>query len=86
MYGHSTGLSPLAVMVSALFWGAVGPVGLLMSTPLTVCLVVAGRRGCARVVAILLGQAPDVTGAQRFYRALHGDGRHPARCAAFPAP
>lgn len=76
VYGHSTGLSPLAVMVSALFWGTLwGPVGLLMSTPLTVCLVVAGRHVAAlESLAILLGQAPDVTGAQRFYqRALNGD-------------
>ncbi len=76
VYGHSTGLSPLAVMVSALFWGTLwGPVGLLMSTPLTVCLVVAGRHVAAlEWLAILLGQAPDVTGAQRFYqRALNGD-------------
>ncbi|MYM39009.1 AI-2E family transporter [Duganella qianjiadongensis] len=76
VYGHSTGLSPLAVMVSALFWGTLwGPIGLLMSTPLTVCLVVAGRHVPAlEWLAILLGQAPDVTGAQRFYqRALNGD-------------
>src|SRR5690606_37119535 len=40
VYGHSSGLSPLAVIVSALFWGAMwGPVGLLLSTPLTLCLV-----------------------------------------------
>jgi len=76
VYGHSTGLSPLAVIVSALFWGTLwGPVGLLISTPLTVCLVVAGRHIQAlEPLAILLGKAPDVPAAQRFFqRALSGD-------------
>jgi predicted PurR-regulated permease PerM len=76
IYGHSSGLSPLAVIISAVFWGAMwGPVGLLLSTPLTLCLVVAGRhlRGL-EPVTILLGDAPSVTGAQRFYqRMLAGD-------------
>lgn len=76
VYGHSTGLSPLAVVSSALFWGVIwGPVGLLVSTPLTVCLVVAGRYVRAlEPLAILLGQAPSVTAAQRFYqRCLSGE-------------
>jgi predicted PurR-regulated permease PerM len=78
VYGHSSGLSPLAVIVSALFWGAMwGPVGLLLSTPLTLCLVVAGRHVRAlEPVTILLGEVPNVTTAQRFYqRVLSGD-RH----------
>jgi predicted PurR-regulated permease PerM len=76
VYGQSSGLSPLAVIVSALFWGAMwGPVGLLLSTPLTLCLVVAGRHvRTLEPVAILLGDAPAVSGAQRFYqRILAGD-------------
>ena len=76
VYGQSSGLSPLAVIISALFWGAMwGPVGLLLSTPLTLCLVVAGRHvRTLEPVAILLGDAPAVTGAQRFYqRILAGD-------------
>jgi hypothetical protein len=76
VYGHSSGLSPLAVIVSAVFWGAMwGPVGLLLSTPLTLCLVVAGRHVRAlEPVTILLGDAPNVSGGQRFYqRALMGD-------------
>jgi predicted PurR-regulated permease PerM len=76
IYGHSSGLSPLAVIVSAVFWGAMwGPVGLLLSTPLTLCLVVAGRhlRGL-EPITILLGDAPSISGAQRFYqRVLAGD-------------
>src|SRR5450756_378642 len=39
VYGHSTGLSPVAVVVSATFWTALwGPIGLVLATPLTVCL------------------------------------------------
>jgi predicted PurR-regulated permease PerM len=75
---HSTGLSPLAVVVSALCWGTLwGAPGLLVATPLTVCMMVAARhvRGLAPL-AVLLGQAPDVTGAQRFFlRALAGDSK-----------
>jgi len=70
VYGHSSGLSPLAVIVSALFWGALwGPVGLLLSTPLTLCLVVAGRhlRPLAPIT-ILLGDAPNMSDAERFHQ------------------
>ena len=76
VYGHSSGLSPLGVMVSALFWGALwGPVGLLLSTPLTLCLVVAGRHVRAlEPISILFSDAPSVDVAQRFYhRILLGD-------------
>jgi predicted PurR-regulated permease PerM len=76
VYGHSSGLSPLAVIVSALFWGALwGPVGLLLSTPLSLCLVVAGRHVRAlEPVTILLGDVPNVNVAQRFYqRVLAGE-------------
>lgn len=76
VYGHSSGLSPLAVIVSALFWGTLwGPIGLLLSTPLTLCLVVAGRHVSAlEPITILLGEAPDMTHAERFYqRALAGE-------------
>ena len=76
VYGHSSGLSPLGVMVSALFWGALwGPVGLLLSTPLTLCLVVAGRHVRAlEPITILFSDAPSVDVPQRFYhRILLGD-------------
>ncbi|SNT31331.1 Predicted PurR-regulated permease PerM [Noviherbaspirillum humi] len=76
VYGHSSGLSPLAVILSALFWSAMwGPVGLLLSTPLTLCLVVMGRHVRAlEPLSVFLGEAPNVTAAQRFYqRALSGD-------------
>ncbi|WP_329743334.1 AI-2E family transporter [Dyella sp. A6] len=76
LYGHATGLSPLAVVVSAIFWSWLwGPVGLVMSTPLTLCLMVAGRHVKALgQLTILLGDAPALTLPQRLYqRALSGD-------------
>lgn len=43
LYGHSTGISPVAIIVSAVFWTWLwGPVGLILATPITVCLVVLG--------------------------------------------
>lgn len=76
LYGHATGLSPFSVVVAAVFWGALwGPVGLLLSTPLTLCLVVAGRH--VRALAFLdtlLGDGPALSLSQRFYqRSLSGD-------------
>ena len=51
-YGHSTGLSGVAVLVAAAFWTLLwGPVGLLLSTPLTMCLVVLGRQCPASAVS-----------------------------------
>lgn len=72
VYGQSSGLSPLAVMVSALFWGSMwGPVGLLLSTPLTLCLVVAGRHVRAlEPITILFADMPNTNDAQRFYHRL----------------
>lgn len=72
VYGHSSGLSPLAVLVSALFWSALwGPVGLLISTPLTLCLMVAGRHVRAlEPLTILFSDAPSADAAQRFYHRM----------------
>jgi predicted PurR-regulated permease PerM len=76
LYGHTTGLSPLSVVIAVIFWSWLwGPVGLVVSTPLTLCLVVAGRHIKAlNFLDILLGDAPALTMPQRFYqRALSGD-------------
>jgi predicted PurR-regulated permease PerM len=76
LYGHTTGLSPLSVVVSAIFWSALwGPIGLVLSTPLTLCLLVLGRHIRAlSFLDLLLGDAQALTLAQRFYqRALSGD-------------
>jgi predicted PurR-regulated permease PerM len=76
LYGHTTGLSPLSVVIAAIFWSWLwGPIGLIVSTPLTLCLVVAGRHIKAlSVLDILLGDNQALTMSQRFYqRALSGD-------------
>lgn len=76
LYGHTTGLSPLSVVIAAIFWSWVwGPVGLVVSTPLTLCLVVAGRYVPAlNALEILLGEVPALTLPQNFYqRTLSGD-------------
>jgi len=76
LYGHTTGLSPLSVVIAAIFWGWIwGPVGLVVSTPLTLCLVVAGRYVKAlNALEILFGEVPALTLPQNFYqRALSGD-------------
>src|SRR5207244_4269844 len=60
LYGSSTGLSPVAVLVAAVFWTWLwGPLGLLVSTPLTVCVVVIGKYVPALAfLDILLGDEP----------------------------
>jgi predicted PurR-regulated permease PerM len=76
VYGHSAGLAPLGVIVSALFWGALwGPLGLLLSTPLTLCLVVAGRHIRAlEPITVIFGEAPGLTEGLRLYQqALSGE-------------
>jgi predicted PurR-regulated permease PerM len=76
LYGHATGLSPLSVVVAAIFWSSLwGPVGLVLSTPLTLCLLVAGRHMKAfGILELLLGDVQPLTLPQRFYqRVLAGD-------------
>ena len=76
LYGHTTGLSPLSVVVAAIFWSALwGPIGLVLSTPLTLCLLVLGRHIRAlRFLELLLGATQALTLPQKFYqRALSGD-------------
>ena len=76
LYGHSTGLTPVAVIISAIFWTWIwGPIGLILSTPLAVCLAVLGRHiESLRYVEVMIGNAPPLTPAQTFYqRALGGN-------------
>ena len=60
LYGHSTGLSPFAVVLAATFWTWLwGPVGLLLSTPLTMCFVVLGRHiEGLKFLDVMLGDQP----------------------------
>jgi predicted PurR-regulated permease PerM len=76
LYGHSTGLSPTSVIVAALFWTWVwGPIGLIMSTPLTLILVVTGRHvKSLEFFDIMLGDRPALAPEESFYqRVLAGD-------------
>lgn len=76
VYGHSTGLSPIAVIVSVTFWTWLwGPIGLLIATPLTVCLVVLGRHvDQLEFLDVMLGDRPPLTVTESFYqRVLAGD-------------
>jgi predicted PurR-regulated permease PerM len=76
IYGRSTGLSPLAVVVSATFWTALwGPIGLILATPLTVCLVVLGRHvERLAFLDVMFGDRPALSPAEIFYqRMLAGD-------------
>jgi hypothetical protein len=72
LYGSSTGLSPVAVLVAAVFWTALwGPAGLLLSTPLTVCLVVLGRHvPQLGFFDVLLGDEPALAPEVKFYQRL----------------
>jgi predicted PurR-regulated permease PerM/methanogenic corrinoid protein MtbC1 len=71
-YGASTGMSALAVLVAAVFWTWLwGPIGLLLSTPLTVCLVVMGKYvPQLNFLDILLGDEPVLPPHTRLYQRL----------------
>jgi predicted PurR-regulated permease PerM len=76
VYGRSTGLSPVAVVVSATFWTALwGPIGLVLATPLTVCLVVLGRHvERLAFLDVMFGDRPALSPPEIFYqRMLAGD-------------
>lgn len=76
VYGSSTGLTPVSVVLSAIFWGWLwGPVGLILSMPLTLCLAVLGRHiDRLQFIDVLLGDNPALTPAESFYqRILAGD-------------
>jgi len=74
--GRSAGLSPVAVVVAASFWTWLwGPLGLLLSTPLTLCLVVFARHvDRLQFIDVMLGDQPALTPQQTAYqRMLTGD-------------
>jgi predicted PurR-regulated permease PerM len=72
LYGAYTGISSLAVLVAAIFWTAIwGPIGLLLSTPLTLCVVVIGRYvPRLSFLPVLLGDDPVLAPESRFYQRL----------------
>ncbi|HEX9595258.1 MAG TPA: AI-2E family transporter, partial [Anaerolineales bacterium] len=76
LYGKNTGVSAVAVLVAAVFWMWLwGPVGLLLATPLTVCLLVVGKHvPQLSFLGILLGTEPVFEPKKRIYqRLLAGD-------------
>jgi hypothetical protein len=76
LYGSSTGMTPMAVILSAIFWTLLwGTPGLILATPLTVCLVVMGRYvPRLAFIEVLLGSEPVLSPEERLYqRLLAGD-------------
>lgn len=76
LYGHSTGLSPIAVIIAAIFWTWLwGPIGLIISTPVTLCAVVLGRHiEQLSFIDVLLGSRPALRPSESLYqRLLAGD-------------
>jgi predicted PurR-regulated permease PerM len=72
LYGHSVGLSAIAIIISAIFWTWLwGPIGLVLATPLTACLVVLSRYVPElRIVDRLLGETPALDPEQTLYQRL----------------
>ncbi len=72
IYGTHTGISAFAILVAAVFWTVLwGPVGLVLSTPLTVCLfVLGGYVPQFEFLEILLGDEPVLSPAAHFYQRL----------------
>jgi predicted PurR-regulated permease PerM len=72
LYGSSTGLSPVAIIAAAVFWITLwGPVGVLLATPLTVCMVVIGRHvPQLQFLHVMFGNDPVLPTETRFYQRL----------------
>ena len=72
LYGASTGVTPIALIIAAVFWTWLwGPIGLILSTPLTVCLVVMGRRvPRLSFLSVLLSDEEALTPAEDCYHRL----------------
>ena len=72
LYGKSAGLSPIAIILAVVFWTWLwGPVGLLLATPLTVCVAVMGRYIPEfGYLNVLLGVEAVLAPEERFYQRL----------------
>jgi predicted PurR-regulated permease PerM len=83
-FGHSTGVSPVALLVAAAFWTWTwGPVGLVLSTPLTVCLVVLGQHvPRLNFLALLLSDEPPLEPHVSYYQRLLARDREEALAVA----
>lgn len=72
LYGASTGISNLALLIAAVFWTWLwGPAGLVLSTPLTVCLLVLGNYVPGMgFLSMLLGSEPVLDPPAQFYQRM----------------
>jgi methylmalonyl-CoA mutase cobalamin-binding subunit len=81
LYGAYTGISSMAILLAAIFWTAIwGPIGLVLCTPLTVCVVVIGRHvPSLGFLTVLLGSEPTLTSDTRYYQRLLAGDREEAK-------
>ena len=81
LYGARTGISSLAILVAAVFWTFIwGPIGLVLSTPLTVCLVVLGKHvPNMGFLSVLLGDEPALPPEVHYYQRLLATDHEEAR-------
>ena len=72
LYGQSAGISQVALLIAVIFWTWLwGPVGLLLATPLTVCLIVLGKHLPAlEFIVVLMGDRPVIEAKARYYQRL----------------
>jgi predicted PurR-regulated permease PerM len=72
LFGHMAGLTPVAVILAAAFWTAVwGPVGLVLATPLTICLLVLGRNiEGLNFIEVMLGSETEINPESLFYQRM----------------
>jgi predicted PurR-regulated permease PerM len=72
LYGQSAGVSQVALLIALTFWTWLwGPVGLLMATPLTVCLIVLGKHlPSLGFIGVLMGDRPVIETKARYYQRL----------------
>ena len=72
VFGLTSGLSPISVVIAAIFWAWLwGPIGLILSMPLTLCLVVLGRHvQQLEFLDVLLGNRPALTPVESFYQRI----------------
>jgi predicted PurR-regulated permease PerM len=84
LYGMHTGISALAILLTTVFWAALwGPAGLILATPLTVCVVVLGRHvPHLSFLHILLGDQPVLAAEAQVYQRLLAMDDHEARAVA----
>jgi predicted PurR-regulated permease PerM len=72
LYGQSAGISQVALLIAVIFWTWLwGPVGLLLATPLTVCLIVLGKHlPTLGFIVVLMGDRPVIEAKARYYQRL----------------